>query len=101
MRFLLVDEWKNGKVNYCYTINNRGEIGIEKIQNPRITRKKVQVVKVTLDSGEEIICTPDHKYLLRDGSYVEAKDLNTKMSLMPFKRKISKSKALFRRFIKS
>lgn len=39
-------------------------------------------VKVTLDNGESFRCTPDHRIMLRDGSYVEAKDLTPGTSLM-------------------
>ena len=86
----LVNENNNGKENFCYTIKKMGCIGIEKIKNPRITKKNVEVIKVILDTNEEIICTPDHKFMLRDGSYKQAKDLTKQDSLMPLNRKFSK-----------
>lgn len=49
-----------------------------------LTRKNAPLVKVILDSGEEIKCTPDHQFMLRDGSYLEACDLKAGISLMPF-----------------
>ena len=88
----LLKEWQRGKVNYCYTIKKDGSIGIEKILNPRITQKEAQVVKIRLDNVEEIVCTPDHKFMLRDGSYIQAKDLAPNMSLMPLGRKLSEIK---------
>lgn len=88
-RNLIVEE-KRGKQNYCYTIKKSGEIGIEKILNPRITKKNVSVIKIILDNGEKIVCTPDHKFMLRDGSYLEAKKLSPDMSLMPLQKKLSK-----------
>lgn len=42
-----------------------------------------ELVKVTLDNGEEILTTPNHKYMLRDGSYLEAEKLQSGQSLMP------------------
>src|SRR5262249_21512197 len=33
------------------------------------TRSKAPLVKVVLDNGYEIRCTPDHRFMLRDGSY--------------------------------
>ncbi len=78
----LLAEWQAGKVNYCYTIKESGDIGIEKILNPRITRKDAAVVRITLDSGEIIICTPDHRFMLRDGSFEQAKDLTPAVVLM-------------------
>ncbi|MDO8623451.1 MAG: DNA topoisomerase (ATP-hydrolyzing) subunit B [archaeon] len=80
----LVEEDKPGKENFCYTIKQDGSIGIEKIENPRITKRNVEVIKIILDNGEEIICTPDHKFMIRNGNYKEAKDLSKDDSLMPF-----------------
>jgi DNA gyrase subunit B len=85
----LVEEDKKGKTNYCYTINENKEVAIAKILFPRRTKKDAEVMKVVLDNGEAIICTPDHKFMLRDGSFVRANDLKPCMSLMPFRRKLS------------
>jgi DNA gyrase subunit B len=86
----LVNEEKQGKQNFCYTIKNDGSIGIQKIINPRMTKRNADVIKVTLDNSQEIICTPDHKFMLKDGRYKMAKDLNRKDSLMPLHKRISK-----------
>ncbi len=86
----LVNEEKSGKKNYCYTICNDGEIRIGEIKKPRITKKSAEVIKVVLDNNEKIICTPDHKFMLRDGSYKMAKDLTPDNSLMPLYRQCSK-----------
>ncbi len=86
----LVEEDRLGKSNYCYTIQKDGSIGIEKILAPRITKNNAEVIKVVLDNEEEIICTPDHLFMLRDGSFVEAGKLTAEQSLMPLRRKFSK-----------
>ncbi len=86
----LVEENKQGIKNFCYTIKNDGKIGIEEIKYPRITRNDAEVIKVILDNKEEIICTPDHLFMMRDGQYKKAKNLTTKDSLMPLRRQISK-----------
>lgn len=86
----LMEEQEKGKINYCYTIKDTGEIGIEKITSPRRTKRNTDVLRVTLDNGENIICTPDHKFMLRDGSYVAAENLKPDTSLMPLKKKLSK-----------
>jgi len=86
----LVKEFEEGKENFCYTIKDNGSLGIGKIENPRITKKDVKVIKVLLDNDEEIICTPDHKFMLRDGSYKQARDLTRENSLMPLHKRISK-----------
>jgi DNA gyrase subunit B len=86
----LVEESKQGKQNFCYTIKSDGSIGVEKILNPRITKKNAEVIKIELDNGHEITCTPDHKFMLRDGTYKEAQYLKTNDSLMPLHKRISK-----------
>ncbi|NQT21884.1 MAG: hypothetical protein HQ579_00420, partial [Candidatus Omnitrophica bacterium] len=85
-------EWLEGKTNYCYVIKDNGAVGVEKILHPRLTRRNASVVKVVLDNGDEIICTPDHKFMLRDTAYVQAKDLKPNMSLMPLRKKLSEIK---------
>jgi len=88
----LVREDKSGKKNFCYTIEKNGHMGIGQIKNPRKTRKDAQVIKIVLDNKEEIVCTPDHKFMLRDGSYKEAVNLARTDSIMPLNRKLSELK---------
>ena len=71
----LIKEDRKGKKNYCYTIKRDGFVGIELIRNPRKTKQNVEVINVILDNNEEIVCTPDHLFMMRDGSYKKAKDL--------------------------
>jgi DNA gyrase subunit B len=78
----LIKEQEKGIKNYCYTIGRDNRIEIGEIKNVRRTKKNTAVVKVTLDNDEEIRCTPDHKFMLRDGDYKEAKDLQKSDSLM-------------------
>jgi DNA gyrase subunit B len=85
----IVEEQEAGQEHFCYTIRDNGTVGIEKILHPRITKHQAQVVKVTLDNGEEIICTPDHRFMLRDGSYKPATQLTAKHSLMPLSQKLT------------
>ena len=40
-----------------------------------------------LDNNETVICTPEHKFMLRDSSFVQAQDLKPEMSLMPLRKK--------------
>ncbi|MEJ7652064.1 MAG: hypothetical protein WKH64_01245 [Chloroflexia bacterium] len=55
----------------------------------RATKLNAEVVRVTLDNGETITCTPDHRFMLRDGSYKLAAELRLEESLMPLYRKLS------------
>jgi len=85
----LVEEDKIGKKNYCYTIKADQNIAIGEIKDPRVTRKSAEVIKIILDNNEEIVCTPDHKFMLRNGSYKSASELTSKDSLRPLYRKYS------------
>lgn len=53
------------------------------------TKQNATVVKVVLDDNTMFTCTPDHKIMLRNGKYREAKDLKENDSLMPFNSYIS------------
>ena len=50
----------------------------------RKTRENMALIEVELDNGETIRCTPDHRFMLRDGSYCQAQNLGAQTSLMPF-----------------
>src|SRR3989344_5482757 len=79
----LIAEHNNGKKNFTFTIDDNGIINIAEIKNPRLTRKDAEIIKVVLDNGEEIRCTPNHKFMLRNGEYREANDIKSGDSLMP------------------
>lgn len=80
----LAREHEKGIQNFCYTVKEDGTIGLAPIKHPRITKKDAEVIKVTLDNDESILCTPDHRFMMRDGKYIEAKDLRANDSLMPY-----------------
>ena len=80
----LIKEYKQGKKNFTFAFNKEKQaIEIAEIKQPRLTRRKAKLVKVIIDNGEELRCTPDHLFMLRDGSYKKAKDLMAGESLMP------------------
>ncbi len=85
----LVEEYRQGKINYTYAVNSAGLICVAEIKNPRLTKKDAELVKIFLDNGEEIRCTPNHRFMLKDGSYWEAQELKNGESLMPFYEKLS------------
>lgn len=87
----LIEENNKGIKNYCYSINKSGNISISRVRNPSKTRITTELCYVTLDNDELIKCTPDHKFLMRDGTYKEAKDLSPNDSLMPLYIDIAKN----------
>ena len=86
----LVKETRRGEQNFCYTVMSDDHIGIAPILNPRKTKKNAEVIKIILDNNKELICTPDHKFMLRDGNYKEARYLTSEDSLMPLNRQYSR-----------
>ncbi len=79
----LVADAEQGKDHFVYAVDAAGRVVMAPLRSPRLTKQGVPVVKVTLDDGEEIVCTPDHRFMLRDGTYREAQDLQPDVSLMP------------------
>jgi DNA gyrase subunit B len=78
----LVAEQAEGKEHFCYTIRNDGKIGVMRALNARVTKRSAKVVRLTLSNGEDILCTPDHRFMLDDMSYKEAQDLVSEDVLM-------------------
>nr|WP_309695122.1 DNA gyrase subunit A [Armatimonas sp.] len=66
-----------------YSVDAEGQIVVGEGRNSRVTRRDAALIQVTLDNGEEIRCTPDHRFLLRSGVYKEAQFLTPEDSLMP------------------
>jgi DNA gyrase subunit B len=77
----LIAEEKKGISHFCYTILHDGSIGIQQINNVRKTKSRTKVIKIILDNNEEIICTPEHLFMLRDGTYLPAKNLDSSIFL--------------------
>lgn len=77
---LLEQEYKD---NYVYTFNEEKKIiepkRIKKVFQTKITK---DLVKVTLDNGKIITCTPNHKFMLRDGTFEEIQNIKPRISLM-------------------
>ena len=81
---------QTGERFFGYTILSDGSIGVEELVKPRKTAKDQALVAVELDNGEVIKCTPDHKFMLRNGLYRRADRLQADDSLMPLNRYVSR-----------
>jgi hypothetical protein len=80
----VIKEHQEGKENWVYGLSNvTHELEPAKIKWAGITRRDAKVLEVRLDNGESVIATPDHKFILRDGTEVEAQNLKSGDSLMP------------------
>jgi nucleotide sugar dehydrogenase len=72
---------------YSYDIN-RQEVTVGRGHSCRKTVENSRLIEVVLDNGEKIRCTRNHPFLLKNGRYVEAKDLNENDSLMALYRRL-------------
>lgn len=75
---------------YSYDLNNK-KTAIGRAHSCRLTQKNAPILKVTLDDGSFVRCTPNHKFLCSDNIYREAKDLSPNQSLMAMYKKYNRS----------
>ena len=81
----LIVEHQEGKKNWTYSCHPiTGEIKPGEIVWAGVTRKNAELVKVTLDNGQVITCTPDHQIPVLGQGFVQAKDLVAEQILIPF-----------------
>ncbi|MEJ2852689.1 MULTISPECIES: ATP-binding protein [unclassified Saccharothrix] len=85
----LAADWARGVTHFGYTTNSAGRVVVAPLVEPRLTKRDASLVRVTLDNGEAVRCTPDHLFRLRDGSYRRADQLQPGDSLMPLYRRVS------------
>ena len=89
----LAEDWDQGITHFGYTTNEAGRVVVAPLVAPRLTKSGVPLVRVTLDNGESVRCTPDHLFRRRDGSYRRADALVAGDSLMPLYRSVSAKSA--------
>ena len=91
----LIKEWESGKQDqWVYSIDTEtNNIVPGKIIWAGITRKNAGLVRVWLDDGSYRDTTPDHRFMLRDGTYKKAEDLISGEALMPLYTKLSSKEA--------
>ena len=80
----LVESKQERFLVYCYDFDKR-DYTLGWAFNPRKT-KTAMTIKVMLDDGNHFICTPDHRILLADRTWIEAGQLEHGSELMPFYR---------------
>ena len=72
---------KVGKDVPVYCLDDNGKVQIRYMRHPRLTGKKVPIYKVTLDNGEIIRTTGNHKLLMKNGKYKRVDELEYGNSL--------------------
>ena len=72
----LVEDYNNGIVYEILSKRKDGDSWCYlPAENPRITRKDAELLKITFKSKEVVKCTPDHLFMLNNFEYKKAKDL--------------------------
>lgn len=81
----LVDEFNINKQNYVYSYNISTETVEPKlIEKAWCTEHHASIIELYLNNNEILKCTPNHKFMLKDGTYKEAKDLTKNDLLMSY-----------------
>jgi hypothetical protein len=87
----IIEEHNNGEELWAYSINpSTGAIVPGKVTWAGVTRKNTDVIKLTLDNGQSLVVTPDHKIPTRLNGVKEAKDIILGESLWSFNTKHNK-----------
>jgi len=58
-----------------YTMMPDGSLGMSNASASWVSKKNAKTIKITVGSGQEVICTPDHKIFVDKFGWKEAKDL--------------------------
>jgi dCTP deaminase len=78
---------EDGELFWGYSIGENGRLIVTMLDAPRYSGRD-NLVEVILDNDEKIYCTPDHQFMLRDGTWQPAGELRSGISLMPLYRKL-------------
>ncbi|MEN3331767.1 MAG: hypothetical protein V7641_1132 [Blastocatellia bacterium] len=79
----------DGELLWGYSLGENGRLIVTLLDAPRYIGRDA-LMAVTLDNGETIHCTPDHKFIVRDGRSVQACDLRPGNPLMPLYRQLAR-----------
>lgn len=69
------------KVN---NVDNGGNLCVSDECTVKMTGEYIEEYEIELEDGSIIKCTPNHKFMLKDGTYKEAKDLTEEDELFDF-----------------
>lgn len=86
----IIEEFKTGEKLWAYSCDPKtGQLAMGKISWAGITRKNAKVVRISLNNGEKMVTTPDHRFPVYGKGKVEAKDLVSDDRLFRFDWKVS------------
>lgn len=81
---------ESGQSHWLYAIDPEQFLVVPGLAHVRYVGIK-RVIAISLDNGETLRCSPEHRWMLRDGAFLESRLLQAGMSLMPFRAKDEKS----------
>ncbi|MBN1562688.1 MAG: dCTP deaminase [Anaerolineae bacterium] len=81
--------FEDGDLFWGYSIGRHGRIIVTMLDAPRFIGRD-SLLEIKLDHEEIIHCTPDHKFIMRDGRMKEAHELRPDDSLMPLYRQLAR-----------
>lgn len=86
----LTEEYNAGKENWAYSCDPAtGKMAPGIITWAGVTQKSARVLRLTLDNGETITCTPEHKFPIIGKGFVEAKDISAEDSMISFNSRLT------------
>ena len=83
----MADEARDGALHFGYALGPNGQLIAALLDAPRFVGRDA-LVEVVLDDGAIIHATPDHRFMVRDGSWTTAGELTPGTSLMPLYRDV-------------
>jgi deoxycytidine triphosphate deaminase len=85
----MAERHRDGEDFFGYSIGRYGELLVTLLDTPRHVGRD-DIVEICLDNGQRIHCTPDHRFLTRDGRMIVAAELAEGTSLMPLYRTLAR-----------
>lgn len=78
----ILQDYRIGKTHFVYTVNlETHQIETRPIKRIFKTKEVTTLVRVTLDNGKIIYCTPEHRFMLADYSYRPIQDCEAGIEL--------------------
>lgn len=79
----MCEKFNNGEDIWVYSVDSNGDFKPGHVSDVWVSGQASDMIEITLDNGKTIITTPNHRYMLRNGDYLEAENLKVGQSLMP------------------
>lgn len=79
----MYSRFNNGEKLWVYSVDKNGDFKPGEVEKVFISGTAKEMIKITLDNEKELITTPDHLFMLRNGEYLAAENLKVGQSLMP------------------